>query len=78
MVVLGEDRVYTAMAKTVGLPVAMVTLAILNGKIKTPGVQIPIRHEVYSPILKELSRYNVVFQEYEVPYLGYNPDSVAG
>ena len=78
MVVLGEDRTYTAMAKTVGLPVAMATLAILNGKIRTPGVQIPIRKEVYAPILKELSRYDVVFQEYEVPYLGYNPNTVAG
>ena len=77
MVVLGEDRMYTAMAKTVGLPVAMVTLAILNGKIKTPGVQIPIRKEVYEPILEELASHDVVFNEYEVPYLGYNPDSVA-
>jgi hypothetical protein len=31
-----EDQTYTAMAKTVGLPVAMATL-ILNGKITTPG-----------------------------------------
>ncbi|MCE2613311.1 saccharopine dehydrogenase NADP-binding domain-containing protein [Flavobacteriaceae bacterium D16] len=77
MVVIGEDRMYTAMAKTVGLPVAMATLAILNGQVKTPGVQIPIHKEVYEPILKELVSYDVVFQEYEVPYLGYNPDSVA-
>jgi saccharopine dehydrogenase-like NADP-dependent oxidoreductase len=77
MVVIGEDRVYTAMAKTVGLPVAMATLAILNGQITTPGVQIPIKREVYEPILKELTAYDVVFQEYEVPYLGYNPDSIA-
>ncbi len=77
MVVIGEDRMYTAMAKTVGLPVAIATLAILNGQIKTPGVQIPIRQEVYEPILDELASHNVVFQEYEVPYLGYNPDSVA-
>ncbi|MGB5419577.1 saccharopine dehydrogenase C-terminal domain-containing protein, partial [Algibacter sp.] len=73
MVVLGEDQTYTAMAKTVGLPVAMATLAILNGKIKTPGVQIPITKEVYQPILKELENYGIHFQEKEVPYLGYNP-----
>jgi saccharopine dehydrogenase-like NADP-dependent oxidoreductase len=78
MVVLGENRTYTAMAKTVGLPVAMATLLILNGKISTPGVQIPIKKEVYEPILKELATYNVSFKEYKVPYLGYNPDSVAG
>ncbi|KAA5827907.1 saccharopine dehydrogenase [Algibacter amylolyticus] len=73
MVVLGEDQTYTAMAKTVGLPVAIATLAILNGKIKTPGVQIPITKEVYNPILKELENYGIRFQEKEVPYLGYNP-----
>ena len=42
MVTIGEDQTYTAMAKTVGLPVAIAALAILNGKIKTPGVQIPL------------------------------------
>ena len=73
MVVVGEDQTYTAMSKTVGLPVAMATLDILNGKIKTPGVQIPISKEVYSPILKELKTYGVEFIEKKVPYLGYNP-----
>ncbi|RKE98513.1 saccharopine dehydrogenase family protein [Ichthyenterobacterium magnum] len=73
MVTLGEDQTYTAMAKTVGLPVAIATLAILNEKIKTPGVQIPITKEVYKPILKELEDFGVVFNEKEVPYLGYNP-----
>src|SRR5690606_30863127 len=54
MVLIGEDQTDTAMAKTVGLPVAITTLAILNGKISSPGVQIPISREVYEPILKEL------------------------
>ncbi len=72
MVCLGEDQTFTAMAKTVGLPVALATLLILNGKIKTPGVQLPIQEEVYLPILKELEEYGVVFKEEIVPYLGYN------
>ena len=76
MVALGEDQTYTAMAKTVGLPVAIATMAILNGKIKTPGVQIPITREVYTPILEELKTYGVNFSENEVPYLGYNPLNV--
>jgi saccharopine dehydrogenase-like NADP-dependent oxidoreductase len=74
MVCIGENQTYTAMAKTVGLPLAMATLLILNGKIKTPGVQLPIREEVYLPILKELEEYGVIFKEEVVPYLGYNPD----
>lgn len=73
MVVVGEDQTYTAMAKTVGLPVAMATLDILNKKITTPGVQIPISKEIYTPILEELKGYGVVFNEKKVPYLGYNP-----
>ncbi len=78
MVVLGEDRTFTAMAKTVGLPVAIATLNILNKKITTPGVQIPISKEVYQPILSELQSQGITFKEYQVPYLGYNPDTVAG
>ena len=75
MVVTGENRTHTAMAKTVGLPVAMATLAILNGKITSPGVQIPLQSEVYEPILAELKQYGISFKEYEVPYLGYNPET---
>ena len=77
MVVIGENNAHTAMAKTVGLPVAMATLLILNGEITNPGVQIPIAKEVYEPVLKELRQYGIIFREYEAPYLGYNPDSVA-
>ena len=74
MVCIGDDQTYTAMAKTVGLPVAIATLLILNGKITTPGVQLPIKSEVYLPILKELEEYGVVFNEQTMPYFGYNPD----
>ena len=76
MVAIGEDQTYTAMAKTVGLPVAMATLAILNGKIKTPGVQIPITKEIYEPILEELKEFGIAFNEKEVSYFGYNPLNV--
>jgi len=76
MVCIGDDQTYTAMAKTVGLPVAMATLQILNGNIKTPGVQLPIRKEVYLPILKELESFGVVFNETEMRYVGYNPDKL--
>lgn len=71
MVCIGQDQTYTAMAKTVGLPVAMATLLILNGKITTPGVQLPIRKEVYLPVLAELEQYGVVFHSQMLPYLGY-------
>ncbi len=78
MVIKGDDQTYTAMAKTVGLPVAIAALKILNGEIKTPGVQLPITKEVYEPILKELEEYGIIFTEKKVPYLGYNPENVVG
>lgn len=78
MVCIGDDQTYTAMAKTVGLPVAMATIQILNGKIKTPGVQLPINKEVYLPIIKELEEFGVIFKETEMPYVGYNPDRLLG
>ena len=78
MVCIGDDQTYTAMAKTVGLPVAMAAIQILNGKIKTHGVQLPIKKEVYEPILKELEEYGVIFKETEMPYIGYNPDRLLG
>ncbi|WP_419212831.1 saccharopine dehydrogenase family protein [Maribacter sp. X9] len=76
LVVIGENQTHTAMAKTVGLPVAIAAIKILNQQITTPGVQIPISKEVYQPILKELETYGINFKEYDVPYLGYNPNSV--
>ena len=78
MACIGNDQTYTAMAKTVGLPVAMATIAILNGTIKNCGVQLPITKEVYLPILKELEEYGIFFNETSMPYLGYNPDRLLG
>jgi len=78
MVHIGEDQAKTAMAKTVGLPVAMATIMILNGEIKTPGVQLPIRKEVYGPLLSKLEEYGIKFKENETQYLGYNPFGEVG
>lgn len=78
MVHIGEDQSKTAMAKTVGLPVAMATIMILNGEIKTPGVQLPIRKEVYEPILSKLEEHNIKFKENQTEYLGYNPFGEVG
>jgi len=66
MVVKGDDQIYTAMAKTVGLPVAIATKMILNGTITTPGVHVPISKEIYDPILNELENYGINFIEKEV------------
>ncbi|WP_438968561.1 saccharopine dehydrogenase family protein [Nonlabens sp.] len=72
MVCLGDGNLQTAMAKTVGLPVGIAALKILNSEITEPGVQIPITAAVYEPILNELEGYGIRFRESETDYLGYN------
>jgi saccharopine dehydrogenase (NADP+, L-glutamate forming) len=63
LVVYGETNVRTSMAKTVGLPVAIATKLILENKIKSKGVSIPTKSEIYEPILKELSQNGIDFVE---------------
>ena len=63
LVVIGQDQQYTAMALTVGLPLAITVKNFLTGKFKLSGVQIPIHEEIYEPMLKELEEHGVVFKE---------------
>ena len=63
MVVIGDDENNTAMAKTVGLPIAIAAKLILNNKIKEKGVLMPMSKEIYGPILEELKDYGIVFKE---------------
>jgi len=63
MVIKGKDSKHTAMAMTVGYPVGIATKMILKGNINTPGVHIPIKKAIYKPILAELEKYGIVFNE---------------
>lgn len=65
LVVIGDNEVHTAMAKTVGLPLAITIKNFLTGKFKLYGVQIPIIKEIYEPMLTELESLNIVFTEKE-------------
>jgi saccharopine dehydrogenase-like NADP-dependent oxidoreductase len=75
MVATGEDRTYTAMSNTVGLPCAICAKMILNGTIKMTGVHLPIHKEIYGPILDELEAYDIKFTDKEVhpPILYLDP-----
>lgn len=66
LVVIGDDEVHTAMAKTVGLPLAISIKNFLTGKFKLYGVQIPTVKEIYEPMLSELEGLNIIFTEKEV------------
>jgi len=61
----GKDQKHTAMAYTVGLPMAIAAKLILQGKIDLTGVQIPIAAQIYEPVLKELKELGVYFTEHE-------------
>ncbi|MFM2019411.1 MAG: hypothetical protein RL007_3067 [Bacteroidota bacterium] len=63
LVVKGEDEVNTAMAKTVGLPAAIAIKMILTGKYSGSGVTVPVKKELYEPVLNELKDHGIVFRE---------------
>lgn len=63
MVVEGKNNVETAMAQTVGLPLAIGCRLILEGKITETGVHIPTSKNIYEPILQELATHGIEFKE---------------
>lgn len=65
LVLSGKDPVHTAMAATVGLPLAMGAKHILRGTWKLKGVIIPVLPEIYTPVLEELKEYGIRFEEKE-------------
>lgn len=66
MVALGDDPLHTAMSKTVGLPLGIAAKLILQGKIKTSGVQIPTIKSIYEPVLNELEVMGFEFAERQI------------
>ncbi len=65
MVVIGDDAEHTGMSKTVGLPLAIATKLLLQGKIKSRGVRVPTDALIYEPVLNELESVGIVFHENE-------------
>lgn len=55
----------SAMACTVSLPAAIATRLILEGVITEPGVHIPVKPEIYEPVLDELAELGIVCEEKE-------------
>jgi len=49
----------SAMSRTVGLPAAIATRFLLEGRIGGAGVHIPVSPEVYEPVLDELERLKI-------------------
>jgi saccharopine dehydrogenase-like NADP-dependent oxidoreductase len=66
LVATGTDAMYTAMAKTVGLPLAISAKLIALNKVVARGVVIPVTAEFYEPILSELGTLGITLNELEV------------
>ncbi|MDR3682055.1 MAG: saccharopine dehydrogenase C-terminal domain-containing protein [Flavipsychrobacter sp.] len=64
MTLKGESRDFSAMSKTVGLPMGILARMVLNNKINVPtGVCIPNMPVVYRPVLTELKHHGISFRE---------------
>jgi len=61
LVIKGKDSIHTAMAETVGLPLASAATHILNGNIRRRGVFIPIYADVYKQVLPDLEKQGISF-----------------
>ena len=67
LVVKGLDRLHTAMARTVGLPLGIAAVLLLEGHIKLRGLHIPILPEIYEPVLEALRQQGIAFAHSEWP-----------
>ncbi len=63
LVVIGKNENHTAMALTVGLPLAITVKNFLTKRFSLYGVQIPTKKEIYEPLIKELEDYQIIFSE---------------
>ncbi|MHC4662030.1 MAG: saccharopine dehydrogenase C-terminal domain-containing protein [Planctomycetota bacterium] len=59
----------SSMSRTVSLPAAICTKLMLEGGINAAGVHIPVIPEIYNPVLDELEKVGIKFEETEK-----NPD----
>jgi saccharopine dehydrogenase-like NADP-dependent oxidoreductase len=53
----------SSMARTVSLPLAIAVRMMCEGKIILTGIQIPVKKEIYSNILRELETLNIKIEE---------------
>jgi hypothetical protein len=53
----------SAMSRAVSLPAAVASRGILEGRIRGAGVTLPVRGEIYEPVLEELEIHGIRFEE---------------
>ena len=62
----GDDNIYTAMSKTVGLPIAILIEEIIKNNLQYKGINLPFDSKIYDPILEKLKSYGIKFIEKEI------------
>jgi len=53
----------SAVARTVGIPAAIATKLVLQGRIDLKGVRIPVDPAIYEPVLRELGQQGITVSE---------------
>ncbi|NXH01301.1 AASS protein, partial [Loxia leucoptera] len=61
LVVYGDNKGYSAMAKTVGYPTAIAAKMVLDGEISAKGMVIPLTKNVYGPILERVRAEGIMY-----------------
>lgn len=64
LILEGDSDTRTAMAKTVGLSLAIAAVLVLQGKISARGLHIPVLPEIYIPVLSALEQCGISFTEH--------------
>ncbi len=59
----GQPDGDSSMSRTVGLPAAAAAGLLLDGKLRSRGVLVPVQPEIYGPILADLARRGIAFRE---------------
>jgi len=63
--VKGENQLFTAMSKTVGLPLAMAAVLVFTGQWRKSGIYIPSDPSLYNLLLPQLEKEGITFDEEE-------------
>ncbi|NXW78017.1 AASS protein, partial [Hirundo rustica] len=61
LVVYGDNKGYSAMAKTVGYPAAIAAKMVLDGEITAKGMVMPLTKNVYGPILERVRAEGIMY-----------------
>jgi saccharopine dehydrogenase (NADP+, L-glutamate forming) len=72
----GENNMDSATAKAIGLTTAVAAKSVMLGNISLKGLHIPIKKEIYEPMLEELYHLGIHFQIEKEKVLELNLSSI--